>query len=32
MPFIRLTKFLLNYYHIPPDRDLDAAKAVTLLR
>lgn len=32
MPFIRLTKFLLNYYTIPPDRDPNAAKAVTLLR
>ncbi len=32
MPFIRLTKFLLNYYNIPPDRDPNAAKGVTLLR
>ena len=32
MPFIRTTKFLLNYYNIPPDRDPSAAKGVTLLR
>ena len=32
LPFIRLTKFLLNYYNIPPDRDPNAAKAITWLR
>ena len=32
MPFIRVTKFLLNYYNIPPDRDPNALKSVTLVR
>ncbi|MDO8520603.1 MAG: penicillin-binding protein 2 [bacterium] len=32
LPFIHLTKFLLNYYNIPPDRDPNAVKGITLLR
>ncbi|OGZ06016.1 MAG: hypothetical protein A3C93_06390 [Candidatus Lloydbacteria bacterium RIFCSPHIGHO2_02_FULL_54_17] len=32
MPFVRTAKFLLNYYNVPPDRDLNAVKSVTLLR